>query len=140
VCVGSSTSCEAWRWGALIGRPCLAPHIRRSFVGLCRLETPSARLWRAKGAGKEAKLRVMGQLLMENRSGLVVASRLTQATGLAEREAARQADRGRAGLHGITADLADRPAAPCANPALQSGSPLRSDGIMGRSDQPWTEA
>ena len=30
----------------------------------------------------------MGHLLMENRSGLVVATRLTQATGLAERAAA----------------------------------------------------
>jgi hypothetical protein len=32
----------------------------------------------------------MGHLLMENRSGLVVAARLTQANGLAEREAASQ--------------------------------------------------
>ena len=46
-----------------------------------------ARLFR-KGAGKEAKLSFMGHLLMENRSGLVVATSLTQATGLAEREAA----------------------------------------------------
>jgi transposase len=46
-----------------------------------------ARLFR-KGAGKEAKLCFMGHLLMENRSGLVVAARLTQATGLAERAAA----------------------------------------------------
>ena len=55
-----------------------------------------ARLFR-KGAGKEARLCFMGHLLMENRSGLVVAARLTQATGLAEREAASTADRGRAG-------------------------------------------
>jgi transposase len=46
-----------------------------------------ARLFR-KGKGKEAKLCFMGHLLMENRSGLVVATRLTQATGLAEREEA----------------------------------------------------
>jgi transposase len=48
-----------------------------------------ARLFR-KGAGKEARLCFMGHLLMENRSGLVVAAQLTQATGLAEREAARR--------------------------------------------------
>jgi Transposase domain (DUF772) len=46
-----------------------------------------ARLFR-KGVGKEARLCFMGHLLMENRSGLVVATRLTQATGLAERAAA----------------------------------------------------
>jgi maleate isomerase len=43
-----------------------------------------ARLFR-KGPGKEAKLSFMGHLLMENRSGLVVGTRLTQATGMAER-------------------------------------------------------
>ena len=48
---------------------------------------PDARLYR-KGPGKEAKLAHMGHLLMENRSGLVVAARLTPATGRAEREAA----------------------------------------------------
>ncbi len=48
---------------------------------------PDARLAR-KGAGKEAKLAYTGHLLMENRNGLVVASRLTLATGTAERDAA----------------------------------------------------
>ena len=48
---------------------------------------PEARLLK-KGKGKEAKLCFMGHALMENRSGLVVDSRLTQATGTAEREAA----------------------------------------------------
>ncbi len=48
---------------------------------------PDARLLR-KGKGKEAKLCFMGHALMENRSGLVVDSRLTQATGTAERSAA----------------------------------------------------
>lgn len=41
-----------------------------------------------KSAGKEAKLSFTGHLLMENRNGLVVATRLTPATGTAEREAA----------------------------------------------------
>jgi len=46
-----------------------------------------ARLYR-KGPGKEAKLSYQGQVLMENRNGLVTGTRLTQATGTAEREAA----------------------------------------------------
>ncbi len=48
---------------------------------------PDCRLLK-KGKGKEAKLCFMGHALMENRNGLVVDSRLTQATGKAEREAA----------------------------------------------------
>jgi len=48
---------------------------------------PEAKLLK-KGKGKEAKLCFMGHALMENRSGLVVDSRLTQATGTAERSAA----------------------------------------------------
>ena len=60
-----------------------------------------ARLCR-KGAGKEAKLCFMGHLLMENRSGLVVATRLTQATGLAERAAASMLIADLPGRHRIT--------------------------------------
>lgn len=48
---------------------------------------PEARLAR-KGRGKEAKLCYTGHVLMENRNGLVVDTRFTQATGTAEREAA----------------------------------------------------
>ena len=48
---------------------------------------PEARLAR-KGKGKEAKLCFMGHVLMENRNGLVVDLRLTEANGRAEREAA----------------------------------------------------
>ena len=48
---------------------------------------PDARLY-GKGKGKEAKLCYMGHALMENRNGLIIDSRLTQATGTAEREAA----------------------------------------------------
>ena len=48
---------------------------------------PQAQLYR-KGRGKEAKLSFMGHALMENRTGLVVAAMVTQATGTAEREAA----------------------------------------------------
>lgn len=48
---------------------------------------PDARLYR-KGKGKESRLAFMGHVLMENRNGLVVDTRLTLATGVAEREAA----------------------------------------------------
>lgn len=48
---------------------------------------PDCRLLK-KSKGAEAKLCFMGHALMENRNGLVVDSRLTQATGTAERNAA----------------------------------------------------
>jgi transposase len=48
---------------------------------------PDARLFR-KGAGKEAKLCHMGHLMMENRNGLIVDARVTEANGTAERETA----------------------------------------------------
>jgi transposase len=48
---------------------------------------PDARLFR-KGVGKEAKLCHMGHLMTENRNGLIVDARLTEANGTAERTAA----------------------------------------------------
>jgi transposase len=48
---------------------------------------PDARLYK-KAKGQEAKLGYLGHVLMENRNGLIVNTRLTQATGTAEREAA----------------------------------------------------
>ncbi len=48
---------------------------------------PQARLYK-KAAGQEAKLCYLGHLLMENRNGLVVNTRLTEADGRAERRAA----------------------------------------------------
>ena len=48
---------------------------------------PDARLFR-KGAGKEAKLCHMGHLMTENRNGLIVDARLTEANGTAERTTA----------------------------------------------------
>ena len=50
---------------------------------------PEAQLAR-KGAGKEAKLSYSGNLLVENRHGLIVQSRVWEATGVAERHAALQ--------------------------------------------------
>ncbi len=48
---------------------------------------PDARLFR-KGVGKEAKLCHMGHLMTENRHGLIVDARLTEANGTAERATA----------------------------------------------------
>jgi len=48
---------------------------------------PDARLYR-KGPGMEAKLCFIGHALMENRSGLIVDTRLTRVSGHAERLAA----------------------------------------------------
>jgi hypothetical protein len=48
---------------------------------------PEARLYR-KGSGMEAKLCFLGHALMENRSGLIMDARLTQADGHGERNAA----------------------------------------------------
>ena len=51
------------------------------------LTDPSARLFK-KSRGAEAKLSYLGHLVTENRNGLVVDTRLTLATGTAERDAA----------------------------------------------------
>jgi len=48
---------------------------------------PQARLYK-KAAGQEAKLCYLGHVLVENRNGLVVNTRLTEADGYAERQAA----------------------------------------------------
>ena len=48
---------------------------------------PESRLYR-KGRGKEAKLGYLGHVLMENRNGLAVGTRVTEAGGRSEREAA----------------------------------------------------
>lgn len=49
---------------------------------------PEARLYR-KGKNKEAKLCYQGHTLMENRSGLIIKTEVTQATGTGERVAAK---------------------------------------------------
>ena len=50
---------------------------------------PESKLY-TKSGGQAAKLQFMGHVTMENRNGLVVDTRLTQATGTAEREAASE--------------------------------------------------
>jgi transposase len=60
---------------------------RRSNASHESTTDPEARLAR-KGAGKEAKLSYAGHVLMENRNGIAVNGRVTQAHGRAEPEAA----------------------------------------------------
>ncbi len=48
---------------------------------------PDARLYK-KSYGKESKLAYLGHVLVENRNGLIAAAMVTQADGLAERDAA----------------------------------------------------
>jgi transposase len=62
---------------------------------------PEARLYK-KATGQEAKLAYLGHVLMENRHGLVVDSRVTQATGTAEREAALAMAEAIPGQHRVT--------------------------------------
>ena len=60
---------------------------RRSNATHASTTDPEAKLAR-RGPGREAKLAYQGHVVMENRHGLVVAARVTPATGTAEREAA----------------------------------------------------
>ena len=62
---------------------------RRSNATHASTTDPEARLTR-RGPGREAKLAYQGHVVMENRHGLVVAARVTPATGTAERETAVQ--------------------------------------------------
>ena len=55
-----------------------------------------------KGPGKEARLSFAGHLLSENRHGLIVGALVTQATGTAERDAAKELIGGIAGFRRIT--------------------------------------
>ncbi|HEY9421320.1 MAG TPA: IS5 family transposase [Thermoanaerobaculia bacterium] len=59
---------------------------------------PQARLYR-KSSSQEAKLAYLGHVLMENRNGLVVDTRVTEARGRAEREAALEMLEARSGAH-----------------------------------------
>ena len=62
---------------------------------------PEARLYK-KAKGQEAKLGYLGHVLMENRNSLAVDTRLTLATGTAEREAALAMVKKRGGALRIT--------------------------------------
>ena len=60
---------------------------RRASATHASTTDPDARLYK-KARGQEAKLGYLGHVLMENRTGLIVNTRLTPATGPAERAAA----------------------------------------------------
>ncbi len=62
---------------------------------------PEAKLFR-KGRGKEAKLCFLGHLLMENRHGLLVDGRVSEAGGTAERDLAQAMLADLPGRHRIT--------------------------------------
>ena len=62
---------------------------------------PEAKLYR-KGKGKEAKLAFMAHALMENRHGLLVDGRVSEATGTAEREMAETMLATVPGRHSLT--------------------------------------
>jgi transposase len=62
---------------------------------------PEAQLAR-KGQGKEAKLSYSGNLLVENRNGLIVSSRVWEATGIAERYAALEMLQNIPGIRRVT--------------------------------------
>lgn len=74
---------------------------RRSNATHASSTDPDARLFR-KSSGQPAQLCHMGHLLMENRSCLVVDTRLTHATGTAERDAAASMLGDRAGCGRLT--------------------------------------
>jgi transposase len=61
----------------------------------------AARMYR-KGSGKEAKLCYFGHLMTENRNGLIVDTRVTTASGYAEREAALEMAEAIPGRHRAT--------------------------------------
>lgn len=62
---------------------------------------PEAKMYR-KGEGKETKLCYLGHVLTENRHGLVVDGRLTQAAGTSEAEAALRMAENIPGKHRVT--------------------------------------
>jgi transposase len=74
---------------------------RRSNATHASTTDGEAKLYR-KGRGKEARLCFMGHALMENRHGLIVDSRVSEAHGTAERDEAEGMVAGVPGRHRIT--------------------------------------
>jgi transposase len=102
---------------------------------------PDARLYK-KAKGQEAKLGYLGHVLMENRTGLIANTRLTQAAGTAEREAAAETAAEPPGGYRVTAggDKAyDTQAfvqdlrAPGATPPVAQHTTGRASAIDGRT-------
>lgn len=102
---------------------------------------PDALLYK-KSAGTAAKLSYLGHLLIENRNGLVVDTRVTQATGTAEREAAIEMVEALSGTHRVTLgadknydtqDCVDRLRCAHATPHVAQNDTNRSSAIDGRT-------
>jgi transposase len=98
---------------------------------------PAARLFK-KAKGQEAKLGYLGHVLMENRNGLVVDTRLTQATGTAERDAAEEMLQKRRGTVGAdkaydTRDFVSRVRAAGVTPHVAQNQRNRRSAIDGRT-------
>lgn len=98
---------------------------------------PEARLFK-KAKGQEAKLAYLGHVLMENRHGLVVDTRVTQATGRAERDAAEEMLHGRQGTVGgdkayDTHDFVQAARAAGVTPHVAQNQTNRRSAIDGRT-------
>ena len=98
---------------------------------------PEARLFK-KAKGREAKLAYLGHVLMENRNGLVVDTRVTQATGTAERAAAEEMLQGRQGTVGgdkayDTHDFVKAARAAGVTPQVAQNQTNRRSAIDGRT-------
>jgi transposase len=98
---------------------------------------PEARLFK-KAKGQEAKLAYLGHVLMENRNGLVVDTRVTQATGTAERDAAEAMLQERRGTVGTdkaydTRDFVQAARAAGVTPHVAQNQTNRRSAIDGRT-------
>jgi transposase len=98
---------------------------------------PEARLFK-KAKGQEAKLAYLGHVLMENRNGLVVDTRVTQATGTAERDAAAAMLQERQGTVGAdkaydTRDFVKAARAAGVTPHVAQNQTNRRSAIDGRT-------
>jgi transposase len=107
-------------------------------------ETDPEALLARKGAGKEAKLSYSGNLLVENRNGLIVSSMVWEATGTAERYAAmamlqRVPGTGRVTVGGDkgfdTADFVRECRNMCITPHVAQNLARRGSAIDGRTTQ-----
>jgi len=98
---------------------------------------PAARLFK-KAKGQAAKLGYLGHVLMENRHGLVVDTRVSQATGTAERDAAEEMLQERRGTVGAdkaydTRDFVSRVRAAGVTPHVAQNQTNRRSAIDGRT-------
>jgi IS5 family transposase len=114
---------------------------RRSNATHASTTDPEALSYR-KSDNQPARLGYLGHVLMENRNGLVVDARLTQATGTAERDAAVAMIEARPGKRRVTvgadkaydtADCVDRLRCANATPHVAQNTSKRRSAIDGRT-------